>query len=67
MNMNFIENKELIKRLLFGSAVSFIRPWAGCENKDFGYLAEFVSEDELIVKLNDDDLRTFYLLVAEAL
>lgn len=60
-------NKREIKRELRRSAEHDLRPWLYCGNDAFGVATGFVDDDEWLAGMPNDDLRTFYLLVAEAL
>jgi hypothetical protein len=61
-------NKEQIKRELRRSATKDIHPWHACRHHAFEAAREWIDKEKnSLFRLKKDDLRTFYLLVAEAL
>lgn len=60
-------NKEQIKRELRRSACEDADPWLRCRVSAFERAQKWLDEDRFLCELSFDDLRTFYLLVAEAL
>lgn len=60
-------NKSQIKAELRRVALNEVDPWHGASYRTRCDAREFVSDDQWLSTLSDDELRTFYLLVAEVL